>query len=308
MGMRPIPNKVDFYITNVCNFTCNRCNRFNNYNFTGWQRWSDYQETYESWGQLVDLRAITIMGGEPFLNPTLKDWVEGLNRIFGIEVQVLTNGTRFRQNKRLYSSLLYQSPKTGARNHIGISLHNVKDFDEFMKDDILDFLQAPVKVYSKGDAQNIWNSDWYFIDANGIMVNVYISNNFGNAAIHQDSQGKFALRNSDIDLAHQNCAFVKWKSYHFVRGKLYKCGPVALMPEFDQQHSFDISDADRELLNSYQALSVDNFETYHDEFFDNINKPIAQCKFCPTEYDAEIIAPERKGSKSAKYIYIDQQL
>jgi len=305
MGMRSIPNKVDFYITNVCNLTCNRCNRFNNYNFTGWQRWSDYEETYKSWGQLVDLRAITIMGGEPFLNPTLKDWVEGLNRIFGIEVQVLTNGTRFRQNKELYQSMLYRSAKTGARNHIGISLHNVKDFEEFMKEDINDFLQAPVAMYPKGHARNIWNSDWYFIDNNGIMVNVYISNNFGNAAIRQNELQRFVLHNNDIDLAHQNCAFVKWKSYHFIRGKLYKCGPVALMPEFDQQHNFDISDADRELLNSYQALSVDNFEKYHDEFFDNIDNPIAQCKFCPTEYDAETIYPLRKGLKTAKYINID---
>ena len=77
------------------------------------------------------------------------------------------------------------------------------------------------------------------------------------------------------------------------------------MPEFDQQHNFNIGDEDRELLNSYQALSVDNFETYHNEFFDNIDNPIAQCKFCPTEYDAETIYPLRKGLKTAKYINID---
>lgn len=295
--MHAISNKVDFYITNVCNLTCNRCNRFNNYNFAGWQRWSDYESTYESWGQLVDLKAITIMGGEPFLNPTLQEWVNGLNRIFGIEVQVLTNGTRFRQNKNLYPSLLYRSTKTGALNHIGISLHNVKDFEEFMKEDILDFLEGPVAIYEKGHVLNIWNSDWYFIDKNGIMVNVYISNNFGNAAIQQNQYDRFVLHNNDIELAHQNCAFVKWKSYHFIRGKLHKCGPVALMPEFDQQHNFDISEADRQLLNSYQALSVDNFENYHAEFFANLDNPIAQCKFCPTQYDAETIYPLRKGLK-----------
>ena len=214
--MHAISNKVDFYITNVCNLTCNRCNRFNNYNFAGWQRWSDYESTYESWGRLVDLRAITIMGGEPFLNPTLQEWVNGLNRIFGIEVQVLTNGTRFRQNKNLYPSLLYRSTKTGALNHIGISLHNVKDFEEFMKADILDFLEGPVAIYEKGHVLNIWDSDWYFIDKNGIMVNVYISNNFGNAAIQQNQYDRFVLHNNDIELAHQNCAFVKWKSYHFI--------------------------------------------------------------------------------------------
>lgn len=293
--MHQIHNKVDFYITNVCNLTCNRCNRFNNYNFTGWQRWSDYEAIYESWGQLVDLKAITIMGGEPFLNPTLAEWVNGLNRIFGIEIQVLTNGTRFRQNKNLYQSLLYRSPGTRSLNHIGISLHNVKDFEEYMKADILDFLEGPVKIYEKGHPLNIWNSDWLFRDKNGIVVNVFISNNFGNAAINQNQYNRFVLHNNDVDRAHDNCAFAKWKSYHFIRGKLYKCGPVALMPEFDQQHNFDISDADRQLLNAYQALSVDNFENYQSEFFTNLDNPIAQCKFCPTQYDPEIIHPLRKG-------------
>jgi hypothetical protein len=293
--MHQIPNKVDFYITNVCNLTCNRCNRFNNFNFAGWQRWSDYEATYESWGKLVDLTAITIMGGEPFLNPTLKDWIEGLNRIFGIEVQVLTNGTRFRQNKDLYQSLLFRSPKNGVSNHIGISLHNVKDFEDYMKQDILDFLEGPVTIYGKDDPMNLWESDWLFQDKNGVIVTVYISNNFGNAAVNQNQYNRFVLHNNDVERAHDNCAFAKWKSYHFIRGKLYKCGPVALMPEFDQQYNFDISDDDRQLLNSYQALSVDNFENYHSEFFTNLDKPIAQCKFCPTQYDAQIIYPLRKG-------------
>ena len=296
--MHSILNKVDFYITNVCNLTCNRCNRFNNYSFTGWQRWSDYQPQYEQWGKLVNLRAITIMGGEPFLNPTLNDWVVGLNQIFGIEIQVLTNGSRFRQMKELYPSMLYRSPRSNARNHIGVSLHNLKDF-ETMREDILYFLEGPVKEYKKGDPANMWNSDWYFIDRNGIMVNVYISNNFGEAAITTDQYNRFRLHNNDINSAHQNCAFVKWKSYHFIRGKLYKCGPVALMPEFDQQHNFDISDEDRSLLNSYKALDVDNFADYHEEFFANLDNPIAQCKFCPVEYKAETIYPLRKGAKSS---------
>ena len=295
--MHYISNKVDFYITNVCNLTCDRCNRFNNHSFSGWQRWSDYQAQYEAWGKLVKLRAITIMGGEPMLNPTIKDWVEGLNRIFGIEVQILTNGTRFQQNKNLYPSLLYRPSTNHCSNHIGISLHNVDDFEAYMKQDIIDFLEGPVDIQGKDHPLNNWGSDWRLVDKNGVFVNVYISNNFGEAAIRQNEYNRFVLHDNDPVLAHKNCAFAKWKSYHFIRGKLYKCGPVALMPEFDQQHNFDISDEDRQLLNSYQALSVDNFVEYHEEFFANIDNPIAQCKFCPTEYNAKIIYPLRKGLK-----------
>jgi hypothetical protein len=95
---------------------------------------------------------------------------------------------------------------------------------------------------------------------------------------------------------HADCTFVKWKSYHFIRGKLFKCGPSALMPEFDLQTPFDISDEDRALLHSYKPLSVDNFAEYHTEFFDNLDNPISQCKFCPKSGPMEKIYPIRKGT------------
>jgi organic radical activating enzyme len=298
--MHVIPNKVDFYITNVCNLTCQNCNRFNNFDFRGWQRWSDYEDQYQQWGQLVKLTAVTIMGGEPFLNPTLKDWVQGINRIFGVEVQILTNGTRFRHVPGLYQALLSDG-SVHPHNHIGVSLHNPDQF-ESLKEDILYFLQAPVMIFPKGHKKNFWNSDYQFVDCNGITINVYTVDTFHSAAITQvqqinkQIQKLFVLHNSNPDLAHQNCGFATFKSYHFIRGKFYKCAPVALMPEFDQQHKLDISDADRELLNSYQPLTVDNFETYQQEFFAQLDNPIAQCKFCPEQYSFQKIVPVIKGS------------
>jgi organic radical activating enzyme len=297
--MHLIPSKVDFYITNVCNLTCQNCNRFNNFGFRGWQRWSDYQAQYQQWGKLVDLTAVTIMGGEPFLNPTLIDWVQGINRIFGIEVQILTNGTRFRQNPDLYDALFFPH-HTRSHNHIGVSLHNSDQFER-LKDDILYFLKGSVQIYPKEHKKNTWGSDYQFVDSHNIVVNVYTVDTFHSAAITHSwkngTQPVFALHNSNPFFAHQNCAFATFKSYHFIRGKLYKCAPVALMPEFDQQHKLDISESDRELLNSYQPLSVDNFETYNQEFFSQLDNPIAQCKFCPEKYQFQKIFPVTKGIK-----------
>jgi hypothetical protein len=288
--LRSIPTKVDFYITNVCNYTCERCNRFNNYDFKGWQKWSDYEPVYQQWSGLVDLKAATIMGGEPLLNPTILEWVNGINRLFGIEVQILTNGTRFKETRNLYQAMLYNSTKNNFQNHIGVSLHNMADWPG-MQQDIRNFLKGSIEERLKGD--NPWGSDYYFRDENGVMINVYMSNNFGAAAIKADGR---TLHDSDPMLAHQNCAFAQYKSYHFIRGKFYKCGPSALLPEYDSQFHLDISEQDRILLNSYQPLSVDNYAEYNEEFFANLDNPIPQCKFCPTEYNGKIIYPIRKGS------------
>lgn len=295
MGMWHIPNKVDFYITNICNLTCQGCNRFNNYNFRGWQRWSDYAETYEAWSKLVTLRAVTIMGGEPFLNPTLTDWVQGINQLFGVEVQILTNGTRFLQAAGLYETLLYESVKNNnCLNHIGVSLHNPDQYAR-LDADIRNFLCGPIAVFPKNHPDNRFQSDYMYIDTNDVLVNVYIVDQFSTSSLSLSASNHFRLHNSNPQAAHQNCSFARFKSYHFIKGKLYKCAPVALLPEFDQQHQIDISTEDRALLNSYNALSPDNFIEYHQEFFDNIDKPIPQCKFCPESYQFTTIAPIRKG-------------
>lgn len=289
--MRKIPNKVDFYITNVCNLTCERCNRFNNFDFKGWQRWSDYEEIYTQWSKLVELRAITVMGGEPTLNSTLGDWIQGLNRLFDVEVQILTNGTRFKHIKNLYPLFINSVGRNGANNHIGVSLHLLNEIDSLLAD-IEYFAGGPIQIFPKG--QNRWGSDWEIRDSNGLSINIYKSNEFGNSAIKIAPNGRYTLHNTDPFVSHQNCAFVRWKSYHFIRGNLYKCGPAALLPEFDQQHHFDISDQDREILHSYQALNPSNFLGYQQEFFDNLDNPIAQCKFCPATHDTKLIYPIRK--------------
>jgi organic radical activating enzyme len=298
--MYHIPNKVDFYITNVCNLTCQDCNRFNNVNFKGWQAWAEYGPIYEEWAKLVSLSSITIMGGEPFLNPTLNDWVAGLNRLFGIEVQILTNGTRFPKADGLYETMLAfrgKSRNNAASNHIGVSLHIPEEFEQ-LRSDIHDFCQGTVTEYIGDQA---WaGAEYTFKDTNGIMVNVYTVDHFSDSSLVIRPDGTYTLRNSDPIKAHEKCPFVLWKSRHFIRGKFYKCGPSALMPEFDDQFHLDITDSDREMLHSYKALTVDNFVEYHEEFFGNLDNVIPQCKFCPGPelQGMKKIYPIRKGKSS----------
>ena len=291
-------DKVEFYITNVCNLTCDHCNRFNNFNFKGWQNWADYEEDYKRWAELVELRKIIIMGGEPMLNPSLVDWIHGINRVFGTGVQVLTNGTRFNQVPGLYDAIArprskIQPHSINQENSIAVSLHNLDQLDQ-LKLDLAKFLQGPIQ--ENRWRPDLWGCDYQFGDKNNVFVNVYHQNEFDTSSIQVGPQGKLNLHNNDPVQAHSACTFVAYKSYHFIRGKLYKCGPAALLPEFDQQHPFDLTDADREILHGYRPLTVDNYAEYSEEFLANLDNPIAQCKFCPTMKTRQKIFPVRKGN------------
>jgi hypothetical protein len=285
-------NRLEFYVTNVCNLTCEGCNRFNNYNFAGWQRWSDYESIYEKWSQYITTDQIVLLGGEPLLNPDIIEWAYGLNRLFKKRVQILSNGTRLNQVDGLYK--LLQSRLAW----VGVSWHNPDTIDDF-EHSVKQFLRGDVIKVGKDHPENIFDAPVMWMDRYNVKIPLWIQYEFYDSAIKTLPTGQLTLHDSDPLKAHGACGFVKHKNYHFIRGKLYKCGPVALFPEFDQQHNLGLSDQDRALLSSYKPLDVDEYETRGAEFLANIDNPLPQCKFCPEsiEYKNRLFAVTKNLAK-----------
>ena len=284
---RKLISNTEFYITNVCNLNCFNCNRFNNFDFKGYQKWSDYKEIYTQWARHVRLQRVTILGGEPLLNPTILDWIDGINGLWNIPVQILTNGTRLNKVAGLYDRLAkpIDPNKPGIHNWIGVSLHNQHDRNRCFEE-VKNFLYGDVRYYHHTDPLNVDNAMTFgathaFVDSNNVRIPIWEYDSFYRAAAHLNERGKFTVYSSDPDKSHSTCGFAMFKCYHFIKGSLYKCGPVALFPEFDAQHDLDITDQDRELMNSYVPLQVDQFADRGLQFLSEIDQVIPQCKFCP---------------------------
>lgn len=271
-------DKVEFYITNVCNLTCSNCNRYNNYKFSGWQDWKDYQEIYQAWADKIDITHKVILGGEPLLNPTINDWITGIRQLWPDRYapQIQSNGTRIDLVPGLYQACR----STGT--WIGISVHRKQDLDPIVQR-IRNFLQHPIRETQ--DPGSPMGSNLQFTDTNHVRVHVWISDYFIQSNVTQSADGQFRLYRSDPEKAHANCEFVRHKNYHFIHGKFYKCGPAGLMPEFDQQFGFDITEAEREILYSYRPLTIDEFDSRALEFFQHLDDPIDQCRFCPETWE-----------------------
>jgi organic radical activating enzyme len=312
-------NRVEFYITNVCNFNCDQCNRLNNYRFSGHQYWKDYCDQYKTWSEKLDINQITILGGEPLLNPDFKDWMYGIRSLWpNADIKLLTNGSRMFLNqefdKNLYQSLIDTNIK------IFINTHNRSNQNK-VRSQIVDFLQQPVNQTFDGDFSkwsNAYNQvrdpswpdcksiddfmnlpthiqqecvemhgigpDQYldqtaiieFTDTNGCKILLGYYEDFVTAPLKYVGDNKFTVYNSDPERAHQVC----WSKHchHFIKGKLYKCHHVALLPEFLEQYQVDISTEDMSLLKSYQPILP---ETVTETVDDDLKHTIPQCKLCP---------------------------
>jgi len=272
---------AEFYITNVCNLACPGCNRFNNYDFRGYQRWDDYKEQYSQWAQEIDIGSIGILGGEPMLNPSFMQWVEGIAALWpNRRIRIISNGFHLNKVKGLYELCL-----KNKNIQLWIGIHN-KQHKRQIFSKVTDFLKGPVQFEFNQD--NFYQQYHWVTDANSVKVKIEYNWWFHQGAI-VDQDGVQTLHNSDPEKAHNICHMKT--CHHFIRGQLYKCGVVALLPEYDQQHKFALSLSDRELLNSYQPLSVEDSKA---EFVAKLNDPIPQCKFCPESYNGQQIYAQLK--------------
>lgn len=276
-------DKLEFYITNVCNLTCDGCNRFNNIKFKGWQDWDDYEDIIQDWAEKITLKNPVIMGGEPLLNPSIKKWIKGLSDLWG-PVQVLSNGTYVDRIPGLKDSMLWKEPNqfgAGHRAWLGVSLHDKQQKDEIF-DRIRNFLGDDIQEI---DAPNTHlGGVKSFLDRSSpLFVEVWEQFNFKSNALRTTSQGRYTLHDNQPEAAFQICAFQHHKNYHFIRGKIYRCGPVALFPELDDQYDLDLSIQDKQLIRAYQPLTLEEYDTRAADFFAHIDDMIPQCKFCSAD-------------------------
>lgn len=275
---------VEFYIINVCNLACPGCNRFNNYNFTGYQRWNDYAEVYQQWAQEVDIGSIAILGGEPLLNPTFMEWVQGIHQLWPRKkLRIISNGFRLDRQTDLYSVL-----KQHRNIELWVGIHNKQHKQEIVQK-VKDFTQAPHTVNFNSD--NAYQQYMIITDANGVKVKIEYNWWFHQGAIVKQDNA-LSLHQSDVVKAHNNCHMKT--CHHFIRGELYKCGVVAVLPEFDQQHTLALSTEDRQLLTGYKPLQISHSWEEKQRFVNNLDQPIDQCKFCPEQYNGDQIWAQQK--------------
>jgi len=317
---------AEFYMTNVCNLACDNCNRYNNFAFAGHDRWQDWAEEYRKWSQRLNLIDIGIIGGEPMLNPDFLSWVHGVAELWPTSyIKIITNGTQFDRWPTLYQDLArYQGQvvpwvtehdQTRVESTRQRLLAFLKEptttfaiYNDFLwrityqqqrQPDwpecrtVQAFLNLPAEQQQHigldpeefYQGENLDPNTWQ--DRNGVRIILTVTPEFAGSAVKYDpDSGTLRLRNSRPEDAIKVCPFKI--CHHFIRGRLYKCGPVGILPEFLNQFPVEISDEDRKLLNSYQPAQADWTTEDLEQFVTGLRNVdvIDQCKFCP---DSETI-------------------
>lgn len=293
----------DFYITNVCNLNCSNCNHFNNFNFKGHFLWDDYKDDYANWAKILKIDTIGILGGEPMSNPDMMNWIHGVAELWPeAKILIITNGTQFKRWPNLYNEIL----KYNGRVEIDVNCHSPKDWFTILEDS-QNFLTHPIKKKKGNNANPKSLVDWSqeeiltnrtlspskFTDNNNISVNIMLAWSFMNSTVNYDKKtGKMSVYDSNPELAFAVCDFKICN--HFIKGKLHKCAPVGLLPDFVEQFSnnVELTENQKHLIYSYEPASPGWTKDKLDPFIENIilKRPIPQCSLCPQNKDNKPIS------------------
>ena len=262
---------VQFYINNVCNLACPHCVSYNNLAFKGQFDWKSNEVSAQKWSELIDPYEVAIIGGEPFTNPDLNNWVYGLKKYFNPpDFRITTNGTFLSRDIDKIKEYI------DANVNIEISAHSRKHFEDsiaFIKSQFPDWTTEIVEDEPEWDhivKRFIKQSDKGWLQ-------VRTAYKFWDSSIKEIKDGVIYMHNNDPELAHSKCEMSD--CHYIVEGRLYKCVVTATAPMLARQFSLD--KASNDLLQLTKSVSpFDNSSTI-DEFITNILEPCDQCALCP---------------------------
>ena len=243
---------LEFYITNVCNLTCEHCRSFNNFKFTGFYEYN--QENIDKWAEKIDIKHYSVIGGEPTLHPRLEQWLRGLRQAWPNSVaELITNGTHLSKVKNLHHMLAEYDYEL----QISIHGHNLREL--IAKEIFLAFGECEIKAI---ESNRLW-----LRTKKGVKIDLQNGEFFQEGIF---TNGELKLYDSDPNKAFRNCL----KSCnHMIGDKIYKCAVLGLLPEFLRQQGKTVTHS-----LSYQGVDVDAFdrETLH-----HLSNPVPHCSICP---------------------------
>ena len=93
MLSKPTLPFLETMITQVCNISCVGCTNYSDLTHPGYVSWQEGQKQIKSWLDRVYIPDFGIMGGEPLINPEVRDWIQGCRDLMpDSQIRFITNG------------------------------------------------------------------------------------------------------------------------------------------------------------------------------------------------------------------------
>ena len=260
-------NNVDIHVINACNLKCYGCNHLADFGYGGPFAANELLEWIKPWKERLYFKRISLMGGEPLLNPHLKDICIGYRKFFPpdeTKLRIITNGIQI--IKCPWLKELIQEYHV----HVQASLHvlNGKRINEKLIHQVKEGL-ALLEKWAE-DTPNRVETNW------GPQVDSKEKLNF---QVFYKAAGNDIkpFDHDDIAESKKHCTC---KTVQLYKSRLYKCAPVAYISEVLKKIGKE-NDPDWQPYLNYEPLAPDCTDDELKRFMEKQPQPEWTCRMCP---------------------------
>jgi len=275
-------NNLDVHVINSCNLHCHGCNHLANYGYGGPFKVEELVDWMKPWKDRLYFKRISLLGGEPLLNPYLKDICIAYRRLFSqkeTKLRIITNGILI--TKCPWLKELIQEYHV----HIQVSLHVFTGKTKNEK--LINQVKEGMALLEKwaGDTVRPAESSW------GPYVEAKQKLNF--QVFYQGAGTQIKpFQHDDITESKKHCAC---KTLQLYKSNLYKCAPIAYIGDILGKYGRE-NDPDWKPYLNYEPLTPDCSDDELEDFMKKQPQPEWTCKMCPP-YANVILSDEREISQ-----------
>ena len=267
--MKPVLPFLETMITQVCNLSCTGCTNYSDLRHKGYVPWLQGKEDIKSWLEIVDILDFGIMGGEPLLNPQVRDWLIGVRELLpNAQIRFTTNGELLDKHWDIVD-LAHKLTNVVFK----ISAHRSTERVE----------QAITQLFNQFDWQLVKEFNILrYKTSNNFRLQINRPQTF--IQTYQNTYSTMKPYQSNPQESFNIC--IQQTCPLLYKGKIYKCSSQGLLEDLLAKLKIDNLDWAPYLGH---GISTASDSELIQSFIDNFGKPHANCSMCPTSTDTKSI-------------------
>ncbi len=267
--MKPILPFVETMIVQACNLSCEGCTNYSDLIHSGYVTWEEGKENLEQWLERIDIPDFGIMGGEPLINPQVRDWLIGVRELMpNSQIRLTTNGLLLERHWDIIQ-LMHDLGNTLFK----ITVHTPDQLNTVVQ-----------KVYD--------SYDWHPVTEFGIDRHA-TTNNFRFQVNRPSSflktfKGEYrnmAPCNSNPVEAFSSC--IQQTCPLLYNGRIYKCSTSGLLEDTLKRFNYPNYSEWKDYIP--KGIAPDSKQEDIIAFIKNFGRPDGICAQCPTSKNTELL-------------------
>lgn len=268
---------VQVLINQSCNMSCLGCCTISDQPWSSYVSWDQGRAWLTDWGKRIEFQRFGIVGGEPFINPQLDQWIRGVRDLFPeSRIQITTNGSLLHRRMDIVDIMQEVGNST-----LKISRH----LPDLNCDRALDQIRQRFNwrtIQEYGLTRYVTDSE-FRLDIRDLPAGrPYMEKNLFIKTYNGEHHDMKPYDNDPVE-SYAACVENGLSVLTLHQAKLYKCMTMALRREELDKFGRPHWESWQPYLDQHPGLDHSASDQDLARLFENIGKPAVFCRQCPTQ-------------------------